>query len=151
MTRKEKCKLAIERGFIYDSETGHIYNRYGKISQSINSNGYIKICLTFKERNYQLPAHHFAWYCVYGNIDTEQIDHINGIRNDNRICNLRNVNNQQNQFNRKNVKGCSYHKRYDKWMSYIRLNYKLIHLGSFNTEEEARSAYIKAKEKYHII
>jgi hypothetical protein len=151
MTREEKCKLAIERGFIYDSETGYIYNRYGRISKSINSNGYIKMCLTCEEKKYQLAAHHFAWFCINNNCEFEQLDHINGVRNDNRISNLRNVNNQKNQWNQKKAKGYSYHKKSKKWMACIRLNYKLIHLGSFNTEQEARNAYINAKEKYHII
>jgi hypothetical protein len=151
MTREQRCKLAVERGFVYDSETGYIYNRYGKISQSTSTKGYIKICLSFKGKKHQLSAHHFAWFCINNNCEFEQLDHINGVKNDNRICNLRNVNNQQNQFNQKNVKGYSYHKPLNKWRAYIRLNYKLIHLGYYDLKTDARNSYLKAKNKYHII
>jgi hypothetical protein len=48
-----------------------------------------------------------------------------------------------------NAKG--YTKRKNKWIAQIKLDYKNIYLGSYNTEEEARQAYLLAKEKYHII
>ncbi len=150
MTREEKCKLAIERGFTYDSKTGFVYNRYGKISKSIHIKGYIQIQITLNKKNYHLLAHHFAWYWLYKEC-VEEIDHINGIRNDNRICNLRSITNQQNQWNRTTAKGFFWHKIAKKWNASIGVNYKVIHLGSFNTEQEARTAYLQAKEKYHII
>lgn len=151
MTREKKYKLFTERGYTYNPETGDIYNRYGKISNTTHSNGYVQIGTAINKKIVKLYGHHFAWYCVYGNCDIEQIDHINGIRDDNRICNLRNVTCQQNNWNQKKAKGYSYHKKANKWLAYIGLNYKLIHLGSFNTEADARNAYLAAKEKYHII
>jgi hypothetical protein len=102
-----------------------------------------------------LFGHHFAYFMVYGNVDFYMLDHKqneNGIQNksDNRICNLRIVSNQQNCFNR-NPKGYYFAKHANKWEAQIHLNYKKIYLGLFNTEEEARDAYLQAKEKYHII
>lgn len=64
--------------------------------------------------------------------------------------NLRIVTHQQNGFNR-NAKGCYFIKRNKKWRAKIMLNSKRIHLGYFKTESEARQAYLKAKEIYHII
>jgi hypothetical protein len=148
MTREERCKLAIERGFTYNSETGFIYNRYGKISKIKHNNGYLDICITINKKNNHLLAHHFAWYWVYKEC-VEQLDHINGIRDDNRICNLRPVTNQQNQWNQINAKGYYWYKRQNKWKSQIKFNKKTIGLGYFNTEEEARNAYLQAKEIYH--
>jgi hypothetical protein len=144
MTREEKCELAIERGYTYDPETGIIYNKFNKIVKNkLPKKGYIRI-----ESNIHLLAHHFAWYCVY-NECVEEIDHINGIRDDNRICNLRSVTKQQNQWNRLTAKGYSWNIKEQKWKSRITLNNKEIHLGYFNTEEEARNAYLQAKEIYH--
>ena len=101
MTREEKCKLAIERGYTYDPETGLIYNRYGKISNTHDKYGYIIITLPF---NQKLKAHHFSWYLFYKEC-VKQLDHINGVRDDNRISNLRAVTNNENQWNRLTAKG----------------------------------------------
>jgi 5-methylcytosine-specific restriction endonuclease McrA len=150
MTRKEKCELLIERGYTYDSEIGNIYNRYGKIVNT-HSNGYVQIGNCVNKKHFNLKAHQFAWYCVYGNCDTEEIDHINGIKDDNRICNLRSVTHQKNLWNRKNDKGYHWNKNANKWKAQITFNNKQIYLGYFNTEQEAKQAYLNAKEKYHII
>ena len=78
-----------------------------------------------------------------------QIDHIDGNRLNNHINNLRVVNHQQNQFNRTTAKG--YYKDKTKWHSQIQLNKKVIYLGLYTTEEDARKAYLDAKLVYHII
>ena len=64
--------------------------------------------------------------------------------------NLRIVSCHENQFNR-NGKGYDFDKRINRYASYITLNSKKIHLGMFDTKEEAHQAYLQAKEKYHII
>ena len=148
MTREERCELAIERGFTYDSETGLVYSRYGKISKTVHNKGYNQIQLTLNKKNYKLLSHHFAWYWVHKEC-VEEIDHINGIKDDNRICNLRPVTHKQNHFNRTTAKGYYWSKRHNKWRSSIGINYKVIDLGLHNTEEEARNAYLQAKEIYH--
>jgi len=151
MTREEKCKLAIKRGYTYNSETGIIYNKLGKIVNNINKDGYIRIATTISfKKGIVLVGHQFAWYYMYKEC-VEQIDHVNGIRDDNRICNLRSVTHQQNTWNRTNVKGYSLRKNTNKWRSTIELNKKKIHLGDFNSEFEARNAYLEAKKKYHVI
>jgi hypothetical protein len=80
-----------------------------------------------------------------------ELDHINGIRNDNRIENLRSVTRQQNQWNRTTAKGYYWDKVKNKWRAELKLNRKKIYLGMFNTEEEARNAYLAAKQIYHVI
>ena len=150
MTREEKCKLAIQRGYTYNHETGLIYNRYGKITKWTRQ-GYICLSLVINKKTQVLSAHQFAWYCFYENCNTEQIDHINGVRTDNRICNLRPVTNQQNHWNRTAAKGYYWNKKINRWQSQIKINNKSIHLGLFNIEEQARNAYLTAKEKYHVI
>lgn len=150
MTREEKCKLAIERGYTYDPETGFIYGLKGKKIIRENGLGYIKICFYINKKEYSLFAHQFAWYFINKKC-AEEIDHINGVRNDNRICNLRAVTKQQNHFNRTTAKGYYWKKKLQKWESSICINKKNVYLGVFNTEQEARNAYLAAKEIYHKI
>jgi len=145
MTRLEKLEMAIEMGYTYDAETGKIYSRFGREVTRKHIKGYI----TITNSKFELLGHQFAFYFMNKEV-VEEIDHINGIKDDNRIINLRSVTHQQNMFNTK-AKGYSWHKASNKWKSQIVLNNKKIHLGLFNTEDEAREAYINAKEKLHII
>jgi hypothetical protein len=78
------------------------------------------------------------------------IDHIDQNPINNNLSNLRIVTNQQNQFNTK-AKGYYFCKKYNKWISQIKLNYKLIRIGSYNTEQEAKDAYLIKKIELHII
>ena len=85
-----------------------------------------------------------------------QIDHINGNGLDNRKCNLRFANANQNQHNRKTnknnksgYKGVCWHKRHNKWISRISINNKLIHLGLFNDKLDAANTYNNAAIKYY--
>ena len=80
-----------------------------------------------------------------------QIDHINSIRSDNRIDNLRTVTNQQNQFNRPASLGFYWVPSKQLWNAKIKVDSKSIHLGYYGTILDARAAYLRAKKKYHII
>jgi hypothetical protein len=148
MTREEKCKIAISLGIKYEKETGKVFGIRGKEIKCKND-GYIQIGICHNNKHFFLKAHQFGYYCVYNKI-VEQIDHKNGIRDDNRITNLRSVTHQENQFNRIGVKGYTYNKKRNKYQSQIWYNNKSIYLGRFDTEEEAREVYLKAKNKYHI-
>jgi hypothetical protein len=152
MTREEKCKLAIERGFTYNPETGEVLYRNEK-KYIYNHFGYLKIYMFLEDKKrIQLKSHQFAWYWVNKEC-VEEIDHINGIRNDNRICNLRSVTRQQNQWNRKTAKGFykDFYKDRIYYVAQIYINTKHINLGRYKTEQEARNAYLEAKQKYHVI
>lgn len=149
MTREEICKLAIDRGFNYNPETGQIFGARGnEVIGKIC--GYINFKIRKNKICYTIRGHQFAWYWVNKEC-VDCIDHINGIKDDNRICNLRSVTKQENAFNNKKAKGYAWHKQRNKWRARIRVNGKLIDLGNFNSKEEARSAYVAAKEKYHKI
>ena len=78
------------------------------------------------------------------------IDHVDGVTTNNHISNLRNVTNQENQFNTK-AKGYTLNKVTGNYQAYIGLNGKVIYLGYYNTPDEAHEAYLNKKEKLHII
>lgn len=92
--------------------------------------------------------HIIVWVLSTGkNIPEElQVDHINGNRIDNRIENLRLVTQRENCQNQKGHRdgqlfGCNFDSRSGKYRSAIRINYKRIHLGYYDTEQEAHEVY----------
>lgn len=95
-------------------------------------------------------AHRLAWLYVNGRWPVDQIDHVNGIRFDNRIVNLREATSSQNRQNRKpKVAGLrGIQKSYKKWRARINVNGKCLWLGSFSTQEAAASAYREAAIKH---
>lgn len=76
-----------------------------------------------------------------------QIDHLNHKTYDNRKCNLRVCTNQENSRNKRS-KGYSYWKYGKRWEAYIFIDYKKVHLGYFNTEDEAKRARREAEHVY---
>jgi hypothetical protein len=146
--------------FIYDPETGHF--RYalarrgikvGDVAGTPHSGGYIKMCV---DRCYTF-AHRLAWVYMTGELPTGDIDHINGIRTDNRFANLRHVSRMVNLQNRKsagrNNKSTGILGAYPsfggRFTSRIRLNKQDIYLGTFATAEEAHQRYLEAKRIAH--
>jgi hypothetical protein len=148
MNREEKILMAIEKGYTCNPETGEVFGIRGKVIKTKSI--YTQISLYCNNKIYRLYAHQFIWYDVHKQV-VEQIDHLNGKKHDNRIENLRSVTNQQNQWNKINAKGYYYNKRDKVWQSQIKRDGKTKNLGSFDTEEEARQAYLEAKKIYHII
>ena len=149
----EKLKLFEAKGWYADFETGKVFSHTGNHIDN-RSSGYI-ICsigynLNGKKNTVNVKAHQLIWYLSTGEAPY-MIDHINGNKSDNRLSNLRVVNTQKNAFNRIKVKGYNYYKPTDKYKSQIKINGKQIHLGYFETENEARQAYLNAKKIYHKI
>ena len=143
----------------YDPETGDFTRiksdnnrvKVGDIAGSLDGNGYIRI--RFNLNRYL--AHRLVWLFTYGKWPVNQIDHVDGNRSNNKINNLRDVTNQENQFNITKVRACSGYmgvtKLKNSWQAKISLNYKKIYLGTFDTPELASEAYQAAKLKYHVI
>lgn len=147
MNRLDKCQILKEKGYTYNSETGKIYGIFGKEITGKDKSGYIVI--TSNHIKGQLLGHHFAYYMFYKNVDFIELDHINRIKNDNRILNLR-ISNRSQQNQNTNAKGYTKTK-YNKFAAQIIVDYKHIWLGTFDTEQEARQAYLEAKKIYHSI
>lgn len=133
-----------EAGFIRNDNTGKI------LKNTLSTLGYFVVRLYKNGYSRVLKVHRLLGFAFLGLTDDFHIDHIDRNRKNNSLDNLRIVTNQQNAFNR-TAKGYCFDKSSGKWMSYITINKKLKFLGRFKTEEEARSAYLKAKDIYHKI
>lgn len=150
MKENEKYDLLINKKYTYNPITGDMLNPYGKILKSKNNNGYRSVVLTLEnKKNYYILQHRFAWYFINNQLP-DIIDHINRIKDDNRIVNLRSITQTQNMWNI-DVKGYYWNKHNKKYQVRLSLNNKNIHIGYFDTTEEASKAYKEAKEKYHIV
>ena len=119
----------------------------GSIAGVVDSRGYIGI--GFKGKRYF--AHRLAMVLHNGEDmpDGMVVDHINHIRTDNRIVNLRVVSNRENLSNREKpgtsrYPGVSWDKSSKKWLVMIRIGDKRIYLGRFKHEEEAAAVYQEA-------
>lgn len=151
MTELERCELAKAKGYTYNPITGDIIGIKSGVITLKSCYGYIYIILRVKGKKYNLRGHRFAWYLHYGELPKYHIDHIDGVRDNNKIDNLRDVTIQQNNFNFSSAKGYYQHARCKKFVAQIQVNKKNIYLGLHNTPEEARAAYVEAKKKYHVI
>jgi len=125
----------------------------GKVAGCPNDEGYTII--TIKKKSYK--AHRLAWMYVHGSFPAQFVDHVNGVRDDNRISNLRDMSNRGNQRNvvapnvnsKSGLRGASWSKTDRKWRAQIKIGGRELTLGSFDTKEEAHSAYMEAKRMYH--
>lgn len=149
----------LKRQLHYDHETGVftwlVTNSRRAITGSIAgktpSNGYISI----QVNKVRYMAHRLAWLYVYGYMPKDFIDHINNVRHDNRISNLREASKSQNGMNRPHdrdnqcrAKGVSLHKKTGKFVARIKYAGKQISLGYYFTKDAAGEAYELAEKMY---
>jgi len=144
--------------FLYDPVTGRLCHKANRrrvkagscADSTRRADGYRQVALRLDGKQYQLKAHRVAWILEHGSIpDGLQVDHINGIREDNCLCNLRLVTQRENDQNRRKARGYGWNKGCSKWEAYIRVDGVRHHLGLFTSEAAARAAYLKAKARYH--
>jgi hypothetical protein len=100
-------------------------------------------------------AHRVIWAIQTGETPSAEIDHINGIKDDNRWSNLRAATHAQNMRNIKSrigstsiFLGVHWRKDCKKWAAAIRYDGHLQHLGYFSNETDAAIAYDKAAMKH---
>ena len=118
----------------------------GQKAGTIGHKGYLYLKLDYRK----LSCHRVIWAIVKREDPMSlSIDHINGDPSDNRIENLRKATHRQNLSNRRGVKGYSFYEKRQKWQARIISNGKHSFLGYFDTKEQAREAYLRAKEKLH--
>ena len=135
----------------YEPDTGLFFWRSNKgtakagdVAGTKATNGYINICI--KRKLYK--AHRLAWLYIHG-CNTEQcIDNIKGAKDDNRLANLRQATHRENSQNHVLLGAC-FVKGKNKWRASIRFDNKRVHLGYFESMNEARQAYLQAKKEHH--
>lgn len=158
MTMKHISQKAIKYRLSYNPDTGifiwsnppkHGRVKKGDIAGSISKRGY-RVIRIDGELYY---SHRLAWVYVNGSLNGI-IDHMNGDKLDNRILNLRDVSQFENQQNHKTKikknglpEGVIKHNR--RFIARIRVNNKLHHLGCFSSQGEASRAYEQARDKLH--
>lgn len=155
-------KNKLEKYISYNPETGKLYWKVNKNSRARKGKeaGCVWHCnenlkYIFVRIDYQLyRAHRLAFLLMEGRWP-EQVDHINGDGLDNRWENLREVNHRENHRNEKlsknntsGVTGVSFSKKLNKWLAYIKINYKTVHLGCYLEYDDAVSSRKRAEEKY---
>jgi len=149
--------------FYYNPETGDFTRlvrtanntKVGDIAGSLRTDGYL--CITIDFQHYY--SHRLAVLYMTGLFPENDIDHINGIKHDNKWLNLRKCNDSQNKQNQKKAQknnnstrllGVYPHSSNNgTFVAQIKLNRKSKYLGIFKTKEEAHQKYLEAKRKLH--
>lgn len=129
------------------------YRMRGKRAGVLQPNGYRNIQIAGR----RFHEHKLAFIYMEGSAPSLPIDHKNGVKSDNRWENLRavrhadNMHNQRrpHKNNRSGFLGVVVRPGSNRFWSKIRVDSKNIHLGVFDTAEEAHSAYLKAKVSMH--
>ena len=148
----------------YDKNTGvftwldvkaNAHRMRGKVAGSLLTTGYIQIELRVNEKRYAFRAHRLAWLYEHGEFPKGGLDHINHVKTDNRIKNLRIASQRENMKNismsSRNTTGHTgvyFKKSHGKYCASVRVDYKQIHIGYFENLEDAAKAAQEAREHY---
>lgn len=158
----------MRRNFSYDPATGILLRKrfaHGKewwrevnAKHNPNLDNTWYVCTVGRRPLY---VHRICWFLTYGYWPV-QIDHKNHIKNDNRLCNLREAKNGENSQNRlpfkmdsktSKYKGIGWNQGAKKWIARINVTKegkgRRIYLGVFNDENEAALAYNEAAKRYY--
>jgi hypothetical protein len=160
-SRADVTSAHVRALFAYQPLTGHLYRRHrssrcidiGQPAGHTQADGYIRIYLA----NHSWKAHNLVWALFH---DTPpngfMIDHVNRIKNDNRIQNLRLATSAQNSFNSavyctntSGYRGVHFHKASQKYLAYIYSNNKRIDIGRFDSALEAHEARRESLPSIH--
>lgn len=150
----------VRRIFCYDPETGLLFWRERKQGRTFGAvgrkdkDGYLIFKMNWRKDRF--CVHRVAWAYVHGKWPADQIDHINGDKSDNRLCNLREASTTENMrnvgkqsHNTSGLKSVSWHKLRKKWRATIKVDQKKIHLGMSECPAAAHFIYQIAADKYH--
>jgi hypothetical protein len=125
--------------------------KIGKNAEHDHNHGYK--CINLCGKKYY--SHRLAWLYMYGEFPKQHIDHINGIKSDNKIINLRDVSNSDNQQNQKThhknsksgLMGSVKHN--NKFRAQITINGICYRSKVLETKEEAHELYLLMKRELH--
>lgn len=130
---------------------GQPANRIGTAAGRLNPEGYVRIGID----GTRYLAHRLVWLYVTGTMPSKMLDHINGVKHDNRWVNLREANHSENGQNvhaprgDNPLLGAYWRPRRNKWEAQLRVNGVHKHLGYYDTPEKAHEACVAAKRTHH--
>lgn len=163
MTTKTTLTAALLREVLdYSPETGVFFWKVTRSFKAVSGavagseykkTGYLRIQINGTSH----LAHRLAWLHHYGEWPGMSIDHINGLKADNRIKNLREATvgqNGQNRYlaqknNRSGALGVYQEKSSGRWRAIIAKDGRIYRLGYFDTKKAAHDAYLAAKHELH--
>jgi len=136
--------------FIWKKRTSNRI-KVGDVAGRVNNNGYIRISID----GIRHLAHRLAWLYIHGEQASDEIDHINHIRSDNRIVNLREVDRTTNGRNMSKgvdntsgTVGVHFYTTKKRWIARITVDQELIQLGCFASYSDAVDARKNAEVLY---
>ena len=155
-SRSELSVEFLKSQLVYDPDTGLFFwltpgikRRIGDLAGKINKVGYVMISFQGKA----FFAHRLAWMYVHGHFPPVQTDHINGVRHDNRIVNLRACTSSENHQSAARQVGVTGFRGVSKgkwgFRAEIGVGGRQYNLGNYETPEEAHGAYLRAKANMH--
>lgn len=151
LSHKDRPRWMFKNGYNDGETSWKTWNskHAGQDVSNCGSGGYLRVNIGGN----RYFAHRLIWVITHGEWPDE-IDHINGDRADNRLCNLRAVNRQENlrnlarrSDNTSGYTGVSYSKRDGVFIAYITLDGHTKVIGRFATAEQAAEARAKAQDK----
>lgn len=161
MTKEHSLTADALRSMLdYNPSTGEFTRRcsgggvtIGGVVGNVNSNGYLVIGMMGTK--YRL--HRLAWLHVHGVWPTGTIDHIDGNRANNAICNLRDVSQAVNKQNIRvatvasssGILGVYFSQRRKGYMASITMGDKQKRRGPYRTTMRAYAAYLELKRMHH--
>ena len=145
-----------DTGIFTWKETRNGFVKAGDVAGSVSKQyGYIIIGIAVNGTNRVFKAHRLAWLYGHGLFPSDQLDHTNHDRSDNRIINLEEANNASNQRNtsirtdnKSGINGVRWNKVHKKWYADIRINGRYIYLGLKESKKEAICARLHANRLY---
>tara|TARA_R110002020_G_scaffold173645_1_gene364560 strand:+ start:2822 stop:3256 length:435 start_codon:yes stop_codon:yes gene_type:complete len=125
---------------------GNVWSKkYNKFLKPRLRNDYLAVVLCIEGKLYNFYIHRLlALQFIDNPNNLPCVDHIDRDTQNNSLDNLRWVTYSQNSRNKTGVKGYTWDKKRNKYVASYTLNKKKYHIGSYDTKEEARQAYLNA-------
>ena len=158
-TRESLTSSRLQELTRYDHETGKLFWKItrgaavkDRAAGSINNDGYLYLSVD----GHKYSVHRLVWLYVYGEWPKKLVDHINRVKTDNRIANLREATSAENnqntpvlKTNTSGYRGVCWCKRDSKWEAKIKHNKRTKFIGKFDCIEDAYQAYLDTAAMLH--